>query len=120
MKRQHWITTIYRLFEAFVRLENRTAPALYYADLALTTEVVKTAFCFATLIVCDILIVRGRNLAGWHSIWHLYSRLHRSTACGLSGVTTTSSSYFPVALSWGCAVSFCSVHVRAVLISSQS
>lgn len=58
---QHWFMTIYRLFEAFVGFDNGSAPAHYYGNLALTTEAVKTAFCVATLIICDILIVRGDN-----------------------------------------------------------
>ena len=53
--------TVYRLFEAYVGFENGAAPALYYADLALPTEAVKTAFCVTTLMICDILIVRGDN-----------------------------------------------------------
>lgn len=54
--------TIYRFFAAFVDSKNGAEPVLYYADLALTTEAIKTTFCIATLITCDILIVRGREL----------------------------------------------------------
>ncbi|KZT68183.1 hypothetical protein DAEQUDRAFT_343721 [Daedalea quercina L-15889] len=63
----HWILTVVRLFDAFVHFDKGQAALLYYADLALTTEVVKTAFVVATLIISDILlvyrlwIVWGRN-----------------------------------------------------------
>ncbi|EPT01164.1 hypothetical protein FOMPIDRAFT_1121125 [Fomitopsis schrenkii] len=53
----HWVMTIYRFFAAFVDSKNGAEPVLYYADLALTTEAIKTTFCIATLITCDILII---------------------------------------------------------------
>ncbi|KAI0732226.1 hypothetical protein C8Q72DRAFT_819721 [Fomitopsis betulina] len=55
---QHWVTTIYRLFEAFVKFADGAELALFCSDIALTTSgIVKTAFCIATLIICDILII---------------------------------------------------------------
>ncbi|PCH44195.1 hypothetical protein WOLCODRAFT_138817 [Wolfiporia cocos MD-104 SS10] len=51
----HWILTVVRLFDAFVHFEGGAAPTLYYSDLAQTTEVVKTAFVIATLVIADIL-----------------------------------------------------------------
>ncbi|KZT10077.1 uncharacterized protein LAESUDRAFT_673837 [Laetiporus sulphureus 93-53] len=53
----HWIMTVVRLFDAFVNWEGGTMPILYYSDLALTTEVVKTAFLIATLITSDVLFI---------------------------------------------------------------
>ncbi|KAH9926913.1 uncharacterized protein B0H18DRAFT_1084865 [Fomitopsis serialis] len=53
----HWVMTIYRLFDAFVNFHGGAAPLLYYENIALTTEAVKTAFLIATLIVCDILFI---------------------------------------------------------------
>ncbi|EED85569.1 predicted protein [Postia placenta Mad-698-R] len=51
----HWILTVTRLFDAFVNFLDGQEPLLYYSDLSLTTEVVKTAFLIATLIISDIL-----------------------------------------------------------------
>ena len=49
--------TIVRMFDAFVHYKQGQAPLLYYADLSMTTEVVKTAFVVSTLIISDILLV---------------------------------------------------------------
>ncbi len=54
--------TVVRLFDAFVNWEGGTMPILYYSDLALTTEVVKTAFLIATLITSDVLFVSVSSL----------------------------------------------------------
>ncbi|KAH9934677.1 uncharacterized protein B0H18DRAFT_483966 [Fomitopsis serialis] len=53
----HWVMTVIRLFDAFVHFEEGQAALLYYSDLALTTEIVKTAFIIATVIISDILLV---------------------------------------------------------------
>ncbi|KAH9842709.1 uncharacterized protein C8Q71DRAFT_216452 [Rhodofomes roseus] len=53
----HWVMTVVRLFDAFVNFEQGQAALLYYADLALTTEIIKTAFVVTTLIISDILLV---------------------------------------------------------------
>lgn len=53
----HWILTVTRLFDAFVNFLDGQEPLLYYSDLSLTTEVVKTAFLIATLIISDILFI---------------------------------------------------------------
>ncbi|KAI0732227.1 hypothetical protein C8Q72DRAFT_958702 [Fomitopsis betulina] len=53
----HWVVTVYRLFEAFVRFKNGAEPALYYADLSVTTEAIKTSFCIATFMICDVLLI---------------------------------------------------------------
>ncbi|PCH44231.1 hypothetical protein WOLCODRAFT_138845 [Wolfiporia cocos MD-104 SS10] len=53
----HWILTVTRLFDAFVNFMGGQEAMLYYMDLALTTEVVKTAFLIATLIVSDVLFI---------------------------------------------------------------
>ncbi|KZT69219.1 hypothetical protein DAEQUDRAFT_710407 [Daedalea quercina L-15889] len=53
----HWVLTICRLFDAFITFKGGAAPMLYYADPALITEAVKTAFLIAILITCDVLII---------------------------------------------------------------
>ncbi|PCH44196.1 hypothetical protein WOLCODRAFT_138818 [Wolfiporia cocos MD-104 SS10] len=53
----HWILTVTRFFQAFVLFEHGAVPLLFYSDLAQTTEVVKTAFLIATLIISDVMFV---------------------------------------------------------------
>lgn len=55
--KQHWVFTVTRVFQAFVHYENGTAPLAFYADLAQLTEVMKTGFLMASLIVGDAMIV---------------------------------------------------------------
>lgn len=54
--------TIVRLFDAFIHFEQGQAPLLYYANLSMTTEVVKTAFVVSTLIISDILLVSAASV----------------------------------------------------------
>ncbi|KAF9558816.1 hypothetical protein CPC08DRAFT_667036 [Agrocybe pediades] len=53
----HWILTWIRLFDAFIHFNDGTTPVLYYADLRRITEVVKTGFLIATLVMCDAMVI---------------------------------------------------------------
>ncbi|KAH9842576.1 uncharacterized protein C8Q71DRAFT_876571 [Rhodofomes roseus] len=53
----HWVLTVYRLFQAFVNFRGGTAPLLYYANIALATEVAKSALLVATVLVSDAMII---------------------------------------------------------------
>lgn len=59
---QHWAFTATRLFQAFVNYNGGTMPLAFYADLSQITEVVKTGFLMACLIICDAMIVSGLAL----------------------------------------------------------
>lgn len=49
--------TVTRLFQAFVHYEGGSAPLEFYSDLSQSTEVIKTAFVVASLMVGDAMIV---------------------------------------------------------------
>ncbi|KIK67734.1 hypothetical protein GYMLUDRAFT_36485 [Collybiopsis luxurians FD-317 M1] len=53
----HWILSFFRLFQAFVFVNGGKSPEDFYSDLRATSLVVKTAFLFASLILCDTLII---------------------------------------------------------------
>ncbi|KAH9926158.1 uncharacterized protein B0H18DRAFT_876555 [Fomitopsis serialis] len=53
----HWVLTVYRLFEAFVNFRGGTAALFFYADIALPSEVAKSALLVATVIVSDAMII---------------------------------------------------------------
>ncbi|CCM00256.1 uncharacterized protein FIBRA_02286 [Fibroporia radiculosa] len=53
----HWILTVTRFFDAFINFEGGAAPTLFYSDLAQTTEVIKTAFLIATIVMSDLMFV---------------------------------------------------------------
>lgn len=55
---KHWILTCTRLFQAFVLFKEGTAALAFYADLTQRTEVVKTGFLMASLVLGDSVIVR--------------------------------------------------------------
>ncbi|KAJ6515502.1 hypothetical protein C8R45DRAFT_956707 [Mycena sanguinolenta] len=62
----HWILTVDRSFLAFVYFKNGTLPIAFYGDLSHITEVVKTGFVSASLVVGDALII--------HRLWVVWSR----------------------------------------------
>ncbi|KAL6300900.1 hypothetical protein BKA93DRAFT_502418 [Sparassis latifolia] len=49
----HWTLTVTRLFQAFVGIDGGNQPFLFSADLGQTTNVVKTAFLFASCMIGD-------------------------------------------------------------------
>ncbi|KAF4612669.1 hypothetical protein D9613_011881 [Agrocybe pediades] len=53
----HWIITFIRLFDAFINFNGGQTPILYYGDLRRTTEVMKTAFLVATLVISDAVVI---------------------------------------------------------------
>jgi hypothetical protein len=55
---KHWLLTCIRLFQAFVLFQKGTATLAFYADLTQRTEVVKTGFLMASLVIGDAMIVR--------------------------------------------------------------
>ncbi|KAJ7449042.1 hypothetical protein B0H11DRAFT_1822516 [Mycena galericulata] len=59
----HWIITVDRSFLAFIP-ENGTSPLEFYGDLSQTTEVVKSGFLFATVVIGDVLII--------HRLWIIW------------------------------------------------
>ncbi|KAF7355648.1 hypothetical protein MSAN_01482500 [Mycena sanguinolenta] len=62
----HWILTVDRSFLAFVYFKNGTLPIAFYGDLSHITEVVKTGFVSAALVVGDTLII--------HRLWVVWGR----------------------------------------------
>ncbi|PCH38135.1 hypothetical protein WOLCODRAFT_58976, partial [Wolfiporia cocos MD-104 SS10] len=53
----HWILTVDRLFDALIRFEGGKEPLAFYSNLSEPTEIAKTAFLIATLIVSDVLFI---------------------------------------------------------------
>lgn len=53
----HWICTVIRLFDAFVNYQGGSNPLYIYANLALPTEVVKSALLVGTLATSDAMII---------------------------------------------------------------
>ncbi|KAF5350367.1 hypothetical protein D9757_011378 [Collybiopsis confluens] len=53
----HWTLTIFRLFQAFVLVDDGKNAEQFYGDLRATSLVVKTAFLFSSLITSDALII---------------------------------------------------------------
>ncbi|EED80156.1 predicted protein [Postia placenta Mad-698-R] len=53
----HWICTVLRLFDAFVNYQGGSNPLYIYANLALPSEVVKSALLVGTLATSDAMIV---------------------------------------------------------------
>ncbi|KAJ7579079.1 hypothetical protein C8J56DRAFT_1110143 [Mycena floridula] len=96
----HWIITIFRLFDAFVNVNGGAAPVEYYVDLSETTEVVKTGFLGATLILSDSMIIYRLWIVWAHN--HLVIIFPVLTLLGLTsteacafGVTYQFSQYTP-------------------------
>ncbi|KAJ7229430.1 hypothetical protein B0H12DRAFT_1193005 [Mycena haematopus] len=94
----HWILTVDRSFLAFVYFENGSLPIAFYGDLSHITEVVKTGFVSAALVIGDALIVYSR-------LWIIWSRniyvcifpmctMVGLTICG-GGITYQLSQYTP-------------------------
>jgi len=91
----HWILTFIRLFEAFV-LSGQT-PLDFYGDLKQITEVVKTGFLMASLVIGDSMII--------YRLWIVWSynkavvvlplcTLIGLTVCGV-GITFQFTQYSP-------------------------
>ncbi|TFY69100.1 hypothetical protein EVJ58_g603 [Rhodofomes roseus] len=53
----HWITTIIRLFDAFVTYNGGNTPLEYYASVWFSTETAQNTFLISTLILCDCMLV---------------------------------------------------------------
>ncbi|TFK38856.1 hypothetical protein BDQ12DRAFT_682617 [Crucibulum laeve] len=93
----HWICTFLRLFQAFVTFNRGTTPLEFYADLTQTSEVVKTGFLMASLVIGDAMII--------YRLWIVWSynrlviifpicTLMGLTACGV-GITYQFTQYKP-------------------------
>ena len=63
MREQHWILTVYRLFQAFVNYRGGTDALFFYANVAFASEVGKTALLVSTVLVSDAMIVRTLGYA---------------------------------------------------------
>ena len=79
---QHWILMVFRLFQAFVLVDGGKSPEKFFGDLRTASCVVKTAFLFASLVLCDILTVSTFFLSH-----EARPNNHRFIVFGLSGVT---------------------------------
>ncbi|KIY50807.1 hypothetical protein FISHEDRAFT_37920 [Fistulina hepatica ATCC 64428] len=92
----HWLCTVIRSFDAFVYFYGGTQPLLYYADLAQTTEVVKTGLIISSILICDSFIIYRLWLVYDYNYWVIilpcmsWSGL---VACGV-GVTYQFSQYY--------------------------
>lgn len=101
LRMQHWVTTVYRFFFAFVYFAaDGGSPMVFYSDWAQPTEVLQTGFLMAALTIMDGLIVR---IPCPHRLRRAYFVL-RPTGCGSSGDTINPWLYFPSAHSLGCLV----------------
>ncbi|KAJ4476519.1 hypothetical protein C8R41DRAFT_887287 [Lentinula lateritia] len=93
----HWICTIIRLFEAFVTFDQGSNPLAFYGDLSRITEVVKTGFLMASLILGDTMIIYRLWIVWNYSIYvivfPLFSLLGL-TVCGV-GITYQFTQYVP-------------------------
>ncbi|PCH35876.1 hypothetical protein WOLCODRAFT_140118 [Wolfiporia cocos MD-104 SS10] len=78
----HWFLTCTRLFQAFVHFDNGTDPLLFYADLRQLTEVVKTGFLMASLVIGDAMVIYRL----W-TIWNHNLYVIIFPACTLVGLT---------------------------------
>ncbi|KZT73701.1 hypothetical protein DAEQUDRAFT_703475 [Daedalea quercina L-15889] len=53
----HWILTVFRIFDAFVNYMGGTEPIIALGDLSRLSEVIKTAFLVATVLISDAMII---------------------------------------------------------------
>ncbi|PBK79300.1 hypothetical protein ARMGADRAFT_1021592 [Armillaria gallica] len=93
----HWICTVIRLFDAFVKFEGGTQPLEYYGNLSHITEVVKTGFLIGSLVTSDTMIIyRLWVVCGYnyHVIIFPLATLIGLTVCG-SGITYEFAKYTP-------------------------
>ncbi|THU83765.1 hypothetical protein K435DRAFT_843915 [Dendrothele bispora CBS 962.96] len=93
----HWICTVIRLFDAFVNFENGSKPLEFYADLSQLTEVVKTGFLMATLVIGDTMIIYRLWVIWGHNPYVVIFPLMTLvglTVCGI-GITYQFTQYFP-------------------------
>ncbi|KAH9841057.1 uncharacterized protein C8Q71DRAFT_743055 [Rhodofomes roseus] len=93
----HWILTCIRTFQAFVYFEGGTDPIAFYGNLKQLTEVVKTGFLMASLIIGDTMVI--------YRLWVVWNRrtaivifplctLAGLTVCGI-GITYQFTQYYP-------------------------
>ncbi|KAF5346214.1 hypothetical protein D9757_014052 [Collybiopsis confluens] len=61
----HWILNFFRLFQAFVIVDDGKAPGIFFANLRETSVVIKTAVLFSILILSDALII--------YRVWVIWS-----------------------------------------------
>ncbi|KAF9476886.1 hypothetical protein BDN70DRAFT_138739 [Pholiota conissans] len=78
----HWILTCLRLFQAFVLFQNGTQPLDFYADLTQRTEVVKTGFLMASLVLGDAMIIYRLWI-----VWGYDKRVVIFPLCTLAGLS---------------------------------
>ncbi|KAJ7264123.1 hypothetical protein B0H12DRAFT_1201218 [Mycena haematopus] len=93
----HWILTVDRAFLAFIHFEDGTFPLGFYADLSQATEVVKTGFLLATVIIGDMLIIHRLWIVWGHNNYIIIFPI--CTLIGLSvcsvGITYQFTQYKP-------------------------
>ncbi|KZT01339.1 uncharacterized protein LAESUDRAFT_664142 [Laetiporus sulphureus 93-53] len=93
----HWALTVTRSFKAFIYYEGGTEPLDFYGNLKQLTEVIKTGFLMATLVVGDSMVI--------YRTWIIWNRrlivtifplctLAGLTACGV-GITYQFTQYYP-------------------------
>ncbi|KAK0447906.1 uncharacterized protein EV420DRAFT_1275981 [Desarmillaria tabescens] len=93
----HWICTVIRLFDAFVKFEGGTQPLKYSANLSQITEVVKTGFLIGSVVTSDAMII--------YRLWVVWGYNYRViifplgtlvglTVCG-AGITYQFAKYTP-------------------------
>ncbi|KAH7906259.1 hypothetical protein BJ138DRAFT_1163063 [Hygrophoropsis aurantiaca] len=93
----HWMLTVTRLFQAFVLYNDGSAPLSFYGDLSQLTEIVKTGFLMASLIVGDAMIIYRLWVIWNHSVWVIVfplCTLLGLTVCGI-GITYQFTQYTP-------------------------
>ncbi|KAJ7579074.1 hypothetical protein C8J56DRAFT_1110134 [Mycena floridula] len=85
----HWICIVMRIFDAFIHYKHGQSPEEYFGDISQMTEVVKTAFLMATMVLSDLMIIYRLWIVWNHNryivIFPLMSVLGL-TVCGV-GVT---------------------------------
>jgi len=65
----HWITTVVRLFDAFVNYNGGHSPLEYYAAVWLSNEAAQTSFLIATLASCDSMLIYRLWIVWNHNYW---------------------------------------------------
>ncbi|KZT01335.1 uncharacterized protein LAESUDRAFT_686826 [Laetiporus sulphureus 93-53] len=78
----HWILTVTRSFDAFVYHEGGSNPIGFFGNLKQTTEVVKTGFIMATLVIGDSMVIYRLWI-----IWNYRSAVIIFPLCTLVGLT---------------------------------
>ncbi|KAJ6615217.1 hypothetical protein B0H10DRAFT_2041773 [Mycena sp. CBHHK59/15] len=82
----HWVTTVYRAFQAFILFQNGDFALEFYADTTQVTELIQEAFLMVSILIGDSLII--------HRLWVVWN--HNTLVvlfpiCSLAALTMCSA-----------------------------